>query len=521
MVAPMKPCGRTHRTAPSLIHFRTEPMRFFVFSAVISCAVLAAAPHSVNAQAAPAIGATLSLPEAIATARRNNPNFQSTLNTRKSAEITARSANGQFLPNINSSIGGGYRAGGQTLLNGTTQGASNGTLSSSGSISANVGLSLAQLSDRKASLQERELAETGIARDEQSLRINVTNQYIAVLQAEARALLQDTLLVSSAAQLELAKAKLQVGTGIQLDVQQAEVANGRQRVAALNAHNQIDIEKIRLFQQMGVEPMLSTQLAPLTSMELPSMSLGEILAMARTSNPTLENDRAREKQTEYRVTSAKRSYFPSFSIGTSFGGNAVRVTDTDLLIQNAQARIPSTIASCQRTEEVRLKLGLANNYANCSNIAFTPADEAAIRDAQSGFPFGFKRNPFGFNLSFSLPIFNGFQREALVQNATIARSNAQNMVRQQELQLSTDINIAWLTLTTSQQTVAQQELNVRTARLALTLAQQRYQVGSISLIDLIQAQSQFDQAESDRIAAVYDFQRAFAQLEAAVGRPLR
>lgn len=500
-------------------------MRFFALSVAVSCVVGPLAPLAANAQAAapaPAIGSSLSLTDAIAIARRSNPGFQTSLTARKSAAVQARSANGQFLPNINSSLGGGYRAGGQSLLNGTTQGATNGTLSSSGSISAGVGFSAAQLSDRKAALAERDIAEADIARDEQALRINVTNQYIAVLQSQANAKLQDTLLLSSASQLELAKAKLQVGTGIQLDVEQAEVANGRQRVAALKAHNQVDIDKIRLFQQMGVAPVLSTSLQELTAMELPSLTLDQILANAKSSNPVLESNRARERQSNFKVTSARRQYLPSFSANTSIGGFAQRFTDTQLLLDQAQANAPLAIASCQRREIVYQSLNLPNDYANCvSENSYGPKTEARIRDSQSGFPFGFTRNPLGFNLSLSLPIFNGFQREAGVQNATIARANAQNAVRQQELQLNSDITVAYLTLQTSKQTVAQQELNARTASLALQLATQRYQVGSISLVDLITSRTSLEQAESDRIAAVYEFQRAFAQLEAAVGRPLR
>lgn len=500
-------------------------MRFFALSVAVSCVVGSLAPMAANAQTpapAPAIGSSLSLTDAIAIARRSNPGFQTSLSARKSAAITARSANGAFLPSINSGLNGSYRAGGQQVLNGQLSGAPSGTLNSSGSFSASLGVSASQFSDRKAALSERGIAEADIARDEQTLRVNVTNQYIAVLQSQANARLQDTLLLSSASQLELAKAKLQVGTGIQLDVEQADVANGRQRVAALKAHSQVDIDKIRLFQQMGVAPVLSTTLQELTSMELPTLALDQILANAKSSNPVLESNRARERQSSFRVTSARRQYLPSFSIQTSLGGFAQRAASTQSLIDQARTNAPGAIAACQKTQGVYQALGMPNTYAECeAKNAFTAATEAEIRESQSGFPFGFTRSPFGFSLGLSLPIFNGFQREAGIQNATIARNNAANAVRQQEIQLNADVTVAYMTLQTSKQTVAQQELNARTASLALQLATQRYQVGSISLVDLITARSSLEQAESDRIAAVYEFQRAFAQLEAAVGRPLR
>ncbi|MFM8781277.1 MAG: TolC family protein, partial [Gemmatimonadota bacterium] len=71
------------------------------------------------------------------------------------------------------------------------------------------------------------------------------------------------------------------------------------------------------------------------------------------------------------------------------------------------------------------------------------------------------------------------------------------------------------------QTVQLQSRNAGTAREALTLAEQRYKVGSTTFVDLTTSRAEFERAETDRIDAVYEFHRAFAALEAAVGRTLR
>jgi len=46
-------------------------------------------------------------------------------------------------------------------------------------------------------------------------------------------------------------------------------------------------------------------------------------------------------------------------------------------------------------------------------------------------------------------------------------------------------------------------------------------VGTNTFIDLTTARAEYERAETDRIDAVYEFHRAFAALEAAVGRTLR
>ena len=74
---------------------------------------------------------------------------------------------------------------------------------------------------------------------------------------------------------------------------------------------------------------------------------------------------------------------------------------------------------------------------------------------------------------------------------------------------------------TAVQTVALQEKNAENARQALEFAQERYRVGAASFLDVTVARGQFEQAQIARVNSVYDYQKAFAGLETAVGRPLR
>jgi outer membrane protein len=76
-------------------------------------------------------------------------------------------------------------------------------------------------------------------------------------------------------------------------------------------------------------------------------------------------------------------------------------------------------------------------------------------------------------------------------------------------------------LTTASRTVALQERNAALARAELTLVQERYRGGSATYLEIVDARAQFERAESDRINAVYDYHKAFAARESAVGSPLR
>lgn len=480
---------------------------------------VAAAPV-LNAQGSSAASKVLTLAEALAVAHRNNPDFQKSTSARRTASANLRAANGAFLPSLSTGLGAGYREGRQTFFQGQGFGSTNDQLSTDVSASANLNLSLATVHERRAAKANLAATEADIRSAEQRLRNDVTVQYLTALQAQTRAELQDTLLVTTAAQLQLAQARLQVGSGTQLDVQRAQVTDGQQRVSALNARNQAAIEIIKLYQLMGVAAVPDTRLDP-TLPPTPGLDLAQLIESARKDNPALEAARTREESSRQSLSSARSAYVPSLSLSASVSGFTNRYTNTDVLIRQGQASALSQRASCIRTEEVRAKVGLDNMLAMCQQISFTPESERAIRDSQGKYPMDFTRNPYSLSASFSLPIFNGFRREQQIEQANVQQRNAEQDVRAQELRVSADVTAAFLQLGNAQQTVTMQEENVRTARTAFALAQERYRFGAISIVDLMTARADFERAETDRINAIYDVQRAFTTLENAVGHPLR
>jgi len=177
-------------------------MRISTFALAFGLAVAGTGPSLAAAQAAPASGAIITLTDALALARRNNPALQSATNARRTAAAAVRSANGAFIPGVNSSVGGGYREGRQTFFQGQAFGSTNDQLSTDASVNASLQLSLATLNDRRAAQANQNATEADIAAAEQRVRNDVTNQYLTALQAQARASLQDTLQATTQTQLQ-------------------------------------------------------------------------------------------------------------------------------------------------------------------------------------------------------------------------------------------------------------------------------------------------------------------------------
>jgi outer membrane protein len=464
---------------------------------------------------------TLTMDEAIAIARRNNPDFLQTVNNRHTARAAVRSAYGALLPTADASFSATRQQSGQQIVSGSALGASSDINQSSYRFGFGYRLNSATLITPSLQRANKEAVEADITGAGQNLRDAVAQQYLTTLEAEARADLQDTLLTATQAQLVLAQAREIVGSGTQLDVQRAEVTLGQQQVAVLQARNQIEIEKLKLFQLMGVQQPESIKLVSNFNVRPTTLSLPDLLESARRQNPVVLALRSRQRVADLNVKRERGEYSPTLSLSTGIGGYTYGFVNDNFPVLQAQASAEASKTSCIRTEEVRAALGLSNTLAACNAISFTDAQAAALRQQNSRFPFDFTKSPRSLTAVLSLPLFDGFAREERVEQAIVSREDAQLGVRARELGLNAEVTGAYLTLTTAEKTVALQEQNSAKAKQELTLVQERYRVGATTYVDIIQARADYERAENDRINAVYAYHKAFAALESAVGHPLR
>lgn len=503
-------------------------MRSLVFAALALAAVSPTAKAQTGtsslAAAAPATpaqrGTPLSLDDAIASARRNNPVFQSQTNARRTADAAVRSARGAFLPSADLSFGGRYQQSGSQYINGAALGASADAYQGSAGLSLNYRVNSATFVQPKAAIAQREAVEADINGSSEQLRATVTQQYLTVLQAQARSALQDTLVITAQTQLDLANAKMAVGSGTILDVRRAEVALGQTQVALLKARNDVEVERLRLFQQMGVAqngPVVLTTDFPIIA---PTMSLDSLMDLARRQNPAILALRSRERAAELNTRVAKAAYTPTLSLSTGYGGTSYQYADANYLVKQAQISMARAQVGCIQQDSIRIAVGLQSANCTGSSYTLTPAQEDAIRGSNGKF-FGFNKSPFGLSAQLTLPVFDNFSREERVQRAIVDREDAAANVRAKDLALTADVTQAYLTVSTAAQTVALQERNAAKAKEEVAFAEERYRVGASTFLDVVTSRGTYEQALIDRVNAVYDYHKAFAQLENAVGRPLR
>ena len=152
---------------------------------------------------------------------------------------------------------------------------------------------------------------------------------------------------------------------------------------------------------------------------------------------------------------------------------------------------------------------------NSIDSTTTPPTALSLKSKTSG------TSPWNLRLGISLPLFDAFQRNTQISQARADEANMQQGIRARELQVRADVSAAYLALLTAYRTIAVQDNNRTAADEALSLATQRYRVGSGSIIELLDARVTSEKAGFDYISAVYNYHKAIAALEQAVGQPLR
>ena len=266
--------------------------------------------------------AALSLADAIAVARENNPLYRRAENNRGPAAWGVRNAYSSLLiPNVRASGGMTYSGPGSQTFLAQSFSQSGSTVASFYELGLSYELSGATLSQPGLAKAQQRATDQDIAGAENVLITGITQQYLTVLQAIAQADLAHKTLQRNEEFLKLANARYGVGQATLIDVRQAQVARGQAQVAVLRAETVVSVEKLRLFEQMGVTPPLDiteVQLTDTFTVHAPPWQLKELLTMAEQQNPVLKALRAREDAAAWNVRSTASAWGPVVALSAGF-----------------------------------------------------------------------------------------------------------------------------------------------------------------------------------------------------------
>jgi outer membrane protein len=486
-------------------------------------ALLAAAPLAAQQQPA-ATGPGLTLQQAVATARQNNPDMQAQRNDTRATQAAIRNARADFLPSADISAGFGYTGSGEQRFGSQTFGEKPVYYSSDWSLGLNYQLSGAKMLQPRIARAQHQVAESRIADFEAELVMQVRQQYLTTLQAGELATQAQREVERTLEHERLARAKLEVGSGTPLDVRRAQVERGRAEVGVVQQQNTYETELLRLGMLMGVDLSTTTRLESGFELFEPRWSGDELVRTALENNPGLLAARASTGAAETQVRAARSAYLPSLSFRVGLTGSVYSAGDIDPLVQQQLGGMQSAFASCTEGNAIRAAVGLTPENCSQFNVDDPVVQAAVRRQVEAGnpnFPFGYQQQPLQASMSISLPLFDGLNRERRIEEARVQESDARYAVRTEELRLTRDVRTGLLNAQTAYRTAQLQRQVAENAAEELRMARERFRLGAASSIEVTDAQTRLAEAERAVIDAVYAYHKSVAALEALVGRSLR
>jgi outer membrane protein len=172
---------------------------------------------------------------------------------------------------------------------------------------------------------------------------------------------------------------------------------------------------------------------------------------------------------------------------------------SDALVQTAMRKRPELL-------QQRLEVQSSQQFARAEQLLSRPTVD--LLGTAGYVPAGDPQIPGRFGavgMNLNIPIFNGGLYKARRFEAEEKAAAAGQGLRDLELQISHDVRVAWLDATNAYERLGLTQQLLDQAKLALDLAQTRYNLGLSSIVELSQSQLQYTSAELARARAQYDY----------------
>ncbi len=130
----------------------------------------------------------------------------------------------------------------------------------------------------------------------------------------------------------------------------------------------------------------------------------------------------------------------------------------------------------------------------------------------------FDRKVLNFGLTLSIPIFSNFSVANQIQMATANYMNAQEDLSALGRQIKIEVKQGFLNLNAAKKSLDVAVNTVTQAEETRKINEERYKLGSATILDVLQAGRDYTDALRNKINAIYDFYRKYDNLQNALGR---
>lgn len=415
---------------------------------------------------------TLTLDQCVEVALKQNPQImqgQYYLNMTNSDVSDARS---RFLPNASFGMGYSHSVTGPSSKlrldaeTGLMRPQQDYEIESWGSgTSINVSQSVLNVNDifsYSSQLAKRQSAKYEYAVTRQSIILSVKERYYNLLKAERLLNVQEEALGSAEESFKRAEALFDVGKAPKSDQLKAKVQLETSRLSLIEAQNGLALAHASLNHILGYHVDHEIQVVDNLEIGEVEVSIDEAVEISRETNPSLKMGQSDLKASRSGLKAAYGQFLPSVSAYYNYSW---------------------------RNEDFKEVNNMFNTDYNWSA---------------------------GINLS--IPIFQGFRRIANINRAKWNYRWINEALSQTEKNVSFELRQAYFDVQQAKKKISVSENNESAAEEDLRLNKEKYNLGSGTMLDLINAQVSYNDAQSQRIQSLYDYKLAVARLEKAMGK---
>ena len=291
---------------------------------------------------------------------------------------------------------------------------------------------------------------------------NVTNSYFGLLQTQQLLEVSEKNMDLSEQQVDLVRKQFDVGAVRKTDLLKAEVAKGQARVELLNRKTGLENVRRQLFNNMGMQDFgqsISASADEWTEVQVPSSA--NALELLKTKNPSLLIQQSRISLGELQVAMAKGMRLPSLGASMSYSANG---DNSDALIEAAK-------------------------------------DDWVV----------------GMNLSLSVPLYSGNRLSSSQQQAKLSHEKLENDYITYLNDLRVQVELLRKSLENYSEIIPINQSVVASAEEDLKLVQERYSLGSATILEVLDAQVSLIRSNSTLINTVHDARIKEMNLNAILG----
>lgn len=295
-----------------------------------------------------------------------------------------------------------------------------------------------------------------------SLVLGVKESYFTLLKAQELVVVQEAAVRRAEQFHKTIESKYELGSASLSEVLKAKVDVGTAQLELLRRQNDVRTNRANLNTIINRPVDESIELAPIADAEPVTPSYEEALELGRRESPDLIASQAKLRAAKDEIGIARATLFPSLS------WSATR--------------------------------------------RFSPQDRDDLFDYDGKVASWF----IGADLTFNL--FDAFYQKTAISNARVGVKYARETERQTRMSVELAIKQAYLEVDLARASRQLADQTEASAQEDFNLAQEKYNLGAATILDLLNAQESLTRAQTEKVNALYDHYVAVARLQNAIGR---